>query len=439
MLHKKFSAVLLLSFVLSIGLIFSGGITALAQEKVTFATSMAGQELQVLKDLMEQAEEDLGFKIEVQELSRDIKNSLGPRVEAGNPPDMTNIAQPGLMNTWAERGFLVSQDWFLDTEVADQQAAGFLETFSHNGTLYGISPAASVKSLVWYNKEIFEKEGYEIPETIGELLKLQNQMIGDGYTPWAFGLESGNATGWPGTDWIEDIMLRLAGPEVYDKWVEHDIPWTDPRVKQAFKVFDLLINEDTMIGGRKTAVTMHFGDSAQYILPTEGRDEPRALMHRQATFIQDFIEDAHPDAKAGEDYGTFVFPSFDKKSPPILFAGDAFIAFRDKPEVRELLEYFASPKIQQMWVEMNPGRLAVNTEVPLSAYPEGPVRTAAQGLKEAETARFDGSDSMVAAVGTGSFWSGVVDYVAGEANLQKILENIESSADDSYETGEATD
>ena len=438
-MFKKYSLVLTFSLILSLGLLF-GGITATAQEgKVTFATSMAGQELEVLKELMNQAEEDLGIEIEVQQLSRDIKASLGPRVEAGNPPDMSNIAQPGLMKTWAEKGFLTSLDWFKGTQQAENMAAGFMDTFSQDGTLYGIAPAASVKSLVWYNKKVFEEEGYEIPETIGELLQLQNEMVTDGYAPWAFGLESGNATGWPATDWIEDIMLRSAGAEFYDKWVSHDIPWTDPRVAQAFRIFDLFVNDDMVMGGRVTASTMHFGDSVQYILPTEGREKPRALMHRQATFIQDFLEDAHPDAKATEDYGTFIFPSFGKESPPILFAGDAFIAFRDKPAVRELLTYFASPKIQQMWVEKNPGRLAVNTEVPLSAYPVGPVRTAAKGLQEAETARFDGSDSMVAAVGTGSFWTGMVDFVQGDKSLDSILKDIEKSADDSYESGEATD
>jgi alpha-glucoside transport system substrate-binding protein len=438
-MFKKYSLVLTLSLVLSLSLLF-GGITATAQEdKVTFATSMAGQELEVLKELMNQAEEDLGIQIEVQQLSRDIKASLGPRVEAGNPPDMTNIAQPGLMKTWAKKGFLQPLEWFKDTEQADNMAAGFMETFSQDGTLYGIAPAASVKSLVWYNKKVFEEEGYEEPETIGELLKLQNEIVSDGYTPWAFGLESGNATGWPATDWIEDIMLRVAGPEVYDQWVSHDISWTDPRVAQAFRIFDLFVNEDMVMGGRKTALTMHFGDSVQYILPGEGRDKPRALMHRQATFIQDFLEDAHPDAQAGEDYGTFIFPTIGNESPPILFAGDAFIAFRDKPAVRELLTYFASPKIQQMWVEKNPGRLAVNTQVPLSAYPEGPVRTAAEGLQEAGTARFDGSDSMVAAVGTGSFWTGMVDFVQGNKSLESVLNDIEDSADDSYESGAATD
>ena len=146
-MFKKYSLVLTLSLILSLSLML-GGITATAQEdKVTFATSMAGQELEVLKELMNQAEEDLGIQIEVQQLSRDIKASLGPRVEAGNPPDMTNIAQPGLMKTWAQKGFLQPLEWFKETEQAENMAAGFMDTFSQGGTLYGIAPAASVKSL----------------------------------------------------------------------------------------------------------------------------------------------------------------------------------------------------------------------------------------------------------------------------------------------------
>jgi alpha-glucoside transport system substrate-binding protein len=368
-----------------------------------------------------------------------MKTALGSRVEAGNPPDMANVPNPGLMNNFAMKDQLASLDWFKDTELADKMAGGFIGSGSYKGTLYGVVPAASVKSLVWYNKKVFEEQGYEIPETVGELLQLQNEMLTDGYTPWTVGLESGAATGWPGTDWLEDIMLRLAGPEVYDMWVNHDIPWTDPRVAQAFKVFDLFVNENTVMGGRKAALTINFGDSAQYILPTEGRDEPRALMHRQATFIQDFIQEAHPDAEVGEDYDTFIFPAFGKESPPILFAGDLFIAFNDKPAVRELIKYFASADIQQTWVEKNPGRLAVNVDVPLSAYPNDTLRKAAEALKEAETARFDGSDSMDSAVGSGSFWSGVVDYVQGEKSLNEVLTAIEKSADDAYDSGEATD
>jgi len=439
MKNNKLTSVLILTFVLSLGLVLSGTVTAFGQEKVTFATSFGGAELDVFKSLMKQFEEDTGIKVEVQPVSRNMKTALGSRVAGGNPPDMANVPNPGLMNNFARQGDLASLDWFKETELADKMAGGFIGSGSYKGTLYGMIPAASVKSLVWYNKNVFEEEGYEIPETVGELLKLQNEMLSDGYTPWAFGLESGAATGWPGTDWLEDIMLRSAGTDVYDKWVNHDIPWTDPRVAQAFRVFDLFINGDTVMGGRKAALTINFGDSAQYILPGEGQDKPRALMHRQATFIQDFIKDARPDAKVGEDYDTFIFPSFGKGSPPILFAGDLFIAFNDKPEVRELIKYFASADIQQKWVEENPGRLAVNVDVPLSAYPNDTLRGAAQALKEAETARFDGSDSMNSAVGSGSFWTGVVNYVQGSKTLDQVLKNIEKSADDAYESGEATD
>lgn len=437
--NKKLSSVLVLSIVLSIGLIFSGAVTAFGQEKVTFATSFGGAELEVFQSLMKQFEEDTGIKVEVQPVSRNMKTALGSRVAGGNPPDMANVPNPGLMKNWARQGDLASLDWFKDTELADKMAGGFLETGTYKGTLYGMIPAASVKSLVWYNKRVFEEEGYETPDTLGELIKLQNQMVADGYTPWTVGLESGGATGWPGTDWLEDIMLRSAGPEVYDQWVNHDIAWTNPQVAEAFRIFSLFMNEDMVMGGSKAALTMNFGDSAQYILPGAGRDKPRALMHRQATFIQDFIKDARPDAKVGEDYDTFIFPSFGKGSPPILFAGDLFITFNDKPAVRELVKYFAEADIQQTWVKENPGRLATNVDVPLSVYPNDTLRKSARALKEAETARFDASDSMNSAVGSGSFFSAVVNYVSGDKTLSEVLNTLENSADDAYESGEATD
>ncbi len=440
MSNKKLSSVLVLTVVLSLGLVFSGALTAFGQDdKVTFVTSFGGQELEVFNNLMDQFTEDTGIKVEVQPVSRNMRTALGSRVEGGNPPDMANLPNPGLMNNFARKDQIVSLDWFKETDLADKMAGGFIGSGTYNGTLYGVTPAASLKSLVWYNKKVFEEQGYEVPETVGELLKLQNEMIADGYAPWAFGIESGGATGWPGTDWIEDIMLRSTSPEVYDKWVNHDIPWTDPQVAQAFRTFDLLLNNDTIMGGRKAASTINFGDAVQYILPTQGREKPRALMHRQATFIQDFLEDAHPDAEVGEDYSTFIFPSFGKESPPILVGGDLFIAFRDKPEVRELIKYFASADIQQTWVEENPGRLATNVDVPLSAYPNDTLKNAAQALKEAEVSRFDGSDSMVSAVGSGSFFSAIVNYVQGEKPLNEILQTVEKDADDAYSSGEATD
>ncbi|MFP4631031.1 MAG: ABC transporter substrate-binding protein [Candidatus Acetothermia bacterium] len=440
MRNKKLSTVLILTVVLSLGLVFSGAVTAFGEDdKVTFVTSFGGDELDVFKDLMDQFTEDTGIEVEVQAVSRNMRTALGSRVEAGNPPDMANLPNPGLMKNFARKDQIAPIEWFKETDLADKQAGGFLASGTYNDTLYGVVPGASLKSLVWYNKKVFEEEGYEVPETLGELLQLQNQMVEDGYTPWAFGLESGDATGWPGTDWIEDIMLRSAGPEVYDKWVNHDIAWTNPQVAQAFRIFDLFINDEMVMGGREGASTIDFGDSVQYILPTQEMDEPRALMHRQATFIQDFLEDAHPDAEVGEDYDTFIFPSFGKESPPILVGGDIFIAFRDKPEVRELIKYFASADIQQTWVEENPGRLAVNVDVPLSAYPNDTLRNAAQALKEAETARFDGSDSMPAAVGSGEFFTAMNNFVQGKTSLNEVLESLETSADDAYDTGEATD
>jgi alpha-glucoside transport system substrate-binding protein len=97
--------------------------------------------------------------------------------------------------------------------------------------------SADIKSLVWYRPDVFAAKGYEVPTTWDEMEALMEQMVANGDTPWAIGLESGAASGWPATDWIEDIMLRTAGPDVYDQWVNHEIPWTDPRVQEAFEIF----------------------------------------------------------------------------------------------------------------------------------------------------------------------------------------------------------
>lgn len=158
MTDNKLISLTFLILVLSIGLVFSGTFAVFGQEKVTFVTSFGGEELEVFKSLMNQFTEDTGIEVEVQPVSRNMKTALGSRVEGGNPPDMANVPNPGLMNNFARRDQLASLDWFKETELADKMAGGFIGSGSYKGTLYGVVPAASVKSLVWYNKKVFEEQ-----------------------------------------------------------------------------------------------------------------------------------------------------------------------------------------------------------------------------------------------------------------------------------------
>src|SRR5690606_33019517 len=354
---------------------------------------------------------------------------LTTRVAAGNPPDLAALPNPGQMREFAAEGALVDLSTFLDM---DQLRSDYAETWidlgSYDGKLYAIFISADLKSLVWYNPKEFAKRGYEVPATWDELMALTERMAQDGFTPWAIGLESGAASGWPGTDWIEDIMLRTAGPDVYDQWVNHEISWDHPAVKRAFEIFgEIARNPRYVYGGVTGVLSTNFGDSPNVLFT----DPPRAFLHRQATFIQGFIQDNNPGLVPGEDYDFFMLPPIDERwGVPALGAADMIAMFNDTPEARALMQFLASPEAQEIWVgEL--GKLSPNVRVSEEAYPDDLTRKAAALLASADVFRFDGSDLMPAAVGSGAFWEGVLNYVAGD-DLDDVLMMIEAAAEDAY-------
>jgi alpha-glucoside transport system substrate-binding protein len=414
-----------LTVLLVVSLVGVLGVLGFSQKKVTVAVLWSGAELEAFEKTLAPFEAETGIDVVVESVGRDLPAVLVTRLAAGNPPDVAAMPNPGQMKEFADQGVLVALDGIVD--LSDSSKA-FVDLGSVDDHVYGLFISADLKSLVWYNPKAFAAKGYEVPTSWAELIDLCNRIVADGGTPWALGMESGAASGWVGTDWIEDIMLRTAGPDLYDKWVNHEISWTHPAVKKAFEYFGQIVNEPGYIyGGATGALTINFGDSPNALFT----DPPGAYMHRQATFIQSFIKKANPDLVAGEDYDVFPFPPI---SPvfgnPLLGAGDLISAFNDTPETRALLNYLASAKAQEIWCAAL-GKLAINKTVDPSIYPDPITAKAAGMLAEAETFRFDGSDLMPAAVGAGTFWSGVLDYVSG-IPLDTVLESIEASAADAY-------
>jgi len=413
------------TFLLVVSLISVVGLLGVSQQKVTVAVVWSGAELEAFEKALAPFEQDTGIDVVVESVGRDLPAVLVTRLAAGNPPDMAGMPNPGQMKEFADQGALVALNGIVDLSESPK---AFVDLASVDGKAYGVFISADLKSLVWYNPKAFAARGYEVPTSWPALIDLCNKIVADGGTPWALGMESGAASGWVGTDWIEDIVLRTAGPDVYDKWVAHEISWTDPRVKKAFEYFGQIVNAPGYIyGGATGALTIFFGDSPNALFT----NPPEAYMHRQATFIQSFIKDANPGLVAGEDYDVFPFPPI---SPifgnPLLGAGDLVSAFNDTPETRALLTYLASAKAQEIWCAAL-GKLAINTTVDPSIYPDPITAKAAGMLATAETFRFDGSDLMPAAVGAGTFWTGVLDYVSG-IPLETVLESIEASALDAY-------
>jgi alpha-glucoside transport system substrate-binding protein len=411
-----------LSLAMIVAVVLSLGVIA---QQVTIAVVWSGNELDAFKKTIEPFEEQTGIDVIIDEVGRDLPTVLPVRVAAGNPPDLAALPNPGQMQEFARQGALVALDDLAN--LADHPAA-FVDLGTAEGHVYGIFIGADLKSLVWYNPKAFAVNGYEVPTSWPGLIALSDQIVADGGVPWAIGLESGAASGWPGTDWIEDIMLRTAGPDLYDKWVNHEIPWTHPAVKKAWEYFGQIVNEPGYVyGGPVGALTINFGDSPAVLFD----DPPGAYLHRQATFIQSFILGSDPDLVPVEDYDVFTFPPI---SPvfgnPLLGSGDLIGVFNDSPEAKALADYLASAQAQEIWCGTL-GKLGINVNVDPSVYPDPITARAAGMLAEAEIFRFDGSDLMPAAVGSGTFWSGVLDYISG-IPLDTVLEAIEASAQEAY-------
>jgi len=420
---KKISFMILV--VLLIGMLTSSGFAA---STVTVLGVWTGAEAAAFQKMMAPFEAKTGVKVEFTG-TRDLSAILTTQVEAGNPPDVSALPNPGQMIEFAKDGKLVDLSTFMDMDVLrSDYSQNWLDLGSYQGKFCGVFISADLKSLVWYNPKAFAAAGYTVPTTWEEMIALSDKMVADGKTPWAIGFESGAASGWAGTDWIEDIMLRTVEPEVYDLWVTHGISWVDDRVQRAFELFgQIALNEKYVYGGPNAELTINFGDSPDALFTTP----PNAYMHRQAIFIKSFILDHFPNLVPGEDFDFFLFPPIDAQyGTPALGSADMFSMFNDTPEARAFMEYIVSPEAQEIWVH-ELGKLSANKRINPAVYPDDLTRKAAKILSEASTFRFDGSDLMPSAIGGGSFWTGILDYASG-IPLMEVLQTIETSALDAY-------
>jgi len=280
-----------------------------------------------------------------------------------------------------------------------------------------------VKSLVWYSPENFEDAGYEIPASMEELKALTDQIVADGDTPWCIGLGSGGATGWPATDWVEDMMLRTNTTDVYDQWVSNEIPFDDARIVAAIEEFGAFARNDKYVaGGAGVVASTDFRDSPKGLFSSP----PQCYMHRQASFIPAFFPEG---TEVGEDVDFFYFPAYADKDlgSPVLGAGTLFAITSDSPATRGLMDFLKSPIAHEVWMAQQ-GFLTPHKGVNTDLYANDTLRGMGDILLGATTFRFDASDLMPGGVGAGSFWTGMVDYAGGK-NAGDVAKAIQDSWD----------
>jgi alpha-glucoside transport system substrate-binding protein len=355
----------------------------------------------------------------------DYETVLRTRIDGGNAPDLAQIAQPGLMQSLASEGRLVSlSDWFNVDQLSQDYIQSFIDLGSFEDTLYGVYFKGDLKSIVWYPVQAFADAGYAIPTTWDELITLSDQIVADGNgNPWCVSMEHGDVTGWVATDWIEDVLLRTAPPETYDQWVRHEIAFDDPAVVNAANlVAEVWFADDYVFGGSTAINGTWVGDTQTPMFDPAG---PKCWMHKQAAWIPEFWPEG---TAAGVDSSFFYFPPIDPAyGSPVLGAGDMFVMFNDRPEVRAMLEFLATAEGAQGWIE-NGGFVSPNLSVPLDWYSTYPNDELAVILAGASTLRFDASDTMPAEVGQGTFWAGMIEWVAADgAGTEDVFAEIEAS------------
>jgi alpha-glucoside transport system substrate-binding protein len=406
--------------VLTLALAACGGTPSVEGETVTIFSACGEEQCKVFEQNFVGFEERTGIDVVV-EGSPDFETLSVVRSEAGDPYDILNFPQPGLMASMSKDGFLVDLGEFIsDSELSDAYTQSWIDLGSVDGTVYGIWHGADVKSLVWYAKPAFDAAGYAVPETWADLVALSDQIVADGGVPWCIGIESGGASGWPATDWVEDIMLRTQPPEVYDAWTSGELKFDSPEVRGAFEeLAKIWFNEDYVLGGTTGILTTNFGDA-----PTPLFDSPPScFLHRQASFIPNFFPEG---TEIGVDVDYFYLPPMGTDfGKPVLGSGNLISLAKDTPAGREVVKFMLTA--ESIEAEVKAGNaLAAMKGVPLDWYPTSTLAGFADILANADTFRFDGSDLMPGEVGAGSFWTGTVDWVGGKS-LDEVLPAIDAA------------
>ncbi len=371
-------------------------------------------------------EEESGIDIQYTG-NADFTTLIQSNVQSGNAPDIGVFPQPGLLLDIAADGDMVPVEDYLDVDSLNETLVpGLLDSVTDGeGTVFGAPMKLAVKSLVWVPRDAWEQGGYEEPTTFQELLDLSAEIEADGIAPWCIGMEAGAGTGWLGTDWIEEMVVRVAGPDVYDQWVAHEIPFDDPQIQEAFDAYGQIVFEDGFVlGGPEGILNTNVEDADNPQL----EDPPECMMHRQANFVVDFYP-ADVQKSLDETFIVFGFPriegGFDGNA--VLGAGDMVSLFNgEDDEAQQVAELLTSDQFGVEWAQTG-SFLSPHTTFDAANYPNETISSIAEIAGQADAFRFDASDLMPPEVGAGTFWDGMVEWTSGDSSTEEVTADIEDS------------
>lgn len=403
----------------------SGGTTSgdendLKGKTVNVIGTWGGDEQTAFLKMVAPWEQKTGAKVKYTG-TRDINTVLTTGVASGVLPDLAGLPGPGQMAEYATAGKLVALDDVLDVQTYQNETApALVQLGKTGGKVYGVFIKAAVKGLIWYSPKVHDYAANP-PKTWDELTSQAAANKGNAKATWCLGIESGAASGWPATDWIEDLVLRTAGPDTYTKWYEGKIKWSDPAIRKAFQMYADIVAQS--YGGGATAVATNFGNAGD---PLFANPAGCQFLH-QASFITGFSQ--FKSHQAGTDYNFFPFPDIDAKySGAVEGAGDLFGMFHDTPAARSLMKYLVTADAQNIWVKLG-GALSANKNA--TGYPDDISKRSAAILAGAKSFVFDASDSMPTAMND-AFWKAAVALTNRGKSVDQVLSDLDAAQKDAY-------
>lgn len=415
-----------------------GNVAAGCEDYATYGTfegsavelygTISGVEAEQLQESVAKFAECTGIEVTYNG-SDEFETEINIRVDGGNPPDLAIFPQPGLLQRVVGTGAVLPAPESVEANVDEFWSADWKNYGTVGETFYAAPLMASVKGWVWYSPSEFADNGYEVPTTWDGMMELTADMAATGgtganYKPWCIGFESGTATGWAGTDWIEDIVLRQQGPEAYDAWVAGDLGFASPEITEAFEAFGAVaLNPDYVNGGLgdpASIVDTSFQEAGLKIL------EGSCSLHHQASFYEaQWPEGTNVDPEG--DVWAFLTPKVNESDGDAVTGGGEFVAaFNDKPETVALQTFLASDTWANERVSLG-GVISANKGLD-PANASSPIGQASIEILQGEDTvfRFDASDLMPAEVGASAFWTSMNDYVSGTP-LNTVLSDIENA------------
>ena len=398
-------------------------------ESIDITGPWTGRDAELVESVIAYFEDATGASVNYSG-SDSFEQDIVISTEANSAPNIAAFPQPGLLSDLAARGAITplgpeTAEWIRENYAAGDSWAD-LASFEGEGgetRLMAFPYKIDVKSLVWYVPEQFEEAGYEIPETYQGLKDLTQQMADDGVTPWCIGLGSGAATGWPATDWVEDLMLRTATPEQYDAWVSNELAFDSEEAVAAIEEYGFFLQDGFVNGGREAAATTDFRDAPSGLF----QFPPECYMHKAATFIPTFFPEG---TEVGTDVDFFYFPAPEEGDlgQPVLGAGTMFAITEDSEAAQGFIEYLQIPLSHEIWAAQG-GLLSPLGSINPEVFPTDAQRSLNDILLEATTFRFDASDLMPGEIGAGAFWTQMVEFTTGSQDAEATGAAIQSRWD----------